>query len=168
VVCLSHGAKAPQVKRRAHERLAEEVADAELRKLADLDRVRPVENSLAELQWLAGLSRLWLEQMAQMVNQLEYEIRYEGKLHGEQLRAEVGLLERAMDRCYQINATIARLNLDERLVAIEERKADMILSAFGAALVKAGMMDGDTQALAYGEFSRRLKVIAGAVELESA
>ena len=141
------------------------VADEELATLADLDTVRPVMNSLAELQWIAGLNRQWLEKASEALNMLTLEtLRYEGKLQGEQLRAEVGIYERAMEAAVKTNAAIARLNLDERLVAVEEHKADMILDAFARSLMKAGVTAEELQKAAYAEFARRMKTIPGEIE----
>jgi 3-oxoacyl-[acyl-carrier-protein] synthase III len=52
-------------------------------------------------------------------------------------------------------------------VAIEERKADMILDALAKALRKAGIMAEDVQVAIYAEFARRLRTIPGELEQAS-
>lgn len=98
----------------------------------------PVDNPLAELAKLAGRARAWMEFFEEKVNSLGEELRYEGKA-GEQLRAEVALYERAMDRLGKFLADFGRLNIDERLAKIEEAKADVVLRAIDAALAHAGV-----------------------------
>ena len=57
--------------------------------------------------------------------------RYEGEGSGEQLRAEIGMLERSMGHLGKLLVDIARLNIAERLVKIEEGKAKVIVEAIG-------------------------------------
>ena len=71
--------------------------------------------------------------MAGQVNKLT-SLRYEGKIGQEQLRAEVGLFERAMDRCMVALTSMARLNIDERLARITEAQEELILAALAYAL----------------------------------
>lgn len=98
----------------------------------------PVDNPLAELAKLAGRARAWMEFFEDKVESLGDEMRYEGKA-GEQLRAEVALYERAMDRLGKFLADFGRLNIDERLSKIEEAKADVVLRAIEAALAHVGI-----------------------------
>ncbi|MCP2336136.1 hypothetical protein [Actinomadura rupiterrae] len=93
--------------------------------LARLD-APPVENALEELKALGGEAKAWKDAMAERVNELT-SIRYSTD-GGEQLRAEIALFERAMDRCEKILTSIARLNIDERLAAIEEAKVAALIA----------------------------------------
>jgi hypothetical protein len=121
--CRKHFGNAPNVIKAAErERLDHEVREA----LAALD-VAPVDDPLTELQKLAGQVVAWKDAMAGKVNELT-DLRYEGSLHGEQLRAEVALWERAMDRCERVLVSMARLNLDERLARISEAQGRLILA----------------------------------------
>jgi hypothetical protein len=135
-VCEYHGGKAPQIRAAANRRVAEAQL---LASAADLVGT-PVDNPLAELAALAGRARAWMHLLEGKVEQLgEDGLRYEGKI-GEQLRAEVALYERAMDRLGKFLADFGRLNIDERLSKIEETKADVIIRAIDAALAHAGVV----------------------------
>lgn len=127
--------------------------------LARLD-VQPVTNSLAELQWVAGVARAWLETAARLVNKLSDDaIRYEGRLQGEQLRAEILLLERSIERVANINTRIAKLGLDERLTTIHTRDGHDILNALNATLRDIGISSGDAWRAAHLNFGARLRAL---------
>ncbi len=128
-VCVAHGGRAPQVKAKAREREAEQQARAELARL-DLP---PVEDPLSELARVCGQVLGWKDMLAKRVNDLD-SLRYENEAGGEQLRAEVALWERALDRCERFLTAMARLNIDERLAKISEERAELIISVLSAAL----------------------------------
>lgn len=98
--------------------------------LARLD-ASPVTDPLSALARLAGEVAAWREAMAAKVNELT-ELRYSGAKTGEQLRAEVELYERAMDRLERILVAMARLNIDERLARIQEQQAAAVVAAVEA------------------------------------
>lgn len=144
-VCQWHGGAAAQNKIAGLRR----VVEAELNTQAAHLVGTPVENPLTELAGLAGRARAWMELMQDRVEQLLDAtstetapdgdgIRYRAGA-GEQLRAEVTLYERAMDRLGKFLADYGRLNIDERLSKIEEAKADVVLRAIDAALAHAGV-----------------------------
>jgi hypothetical protein len=133
-VCRHHGGSAPQSRARvARDRLSRDVA----RELASLG-ADPVADPLTALSELAGQVVAWKNALAGRVNELT-SLRYEDDHGGEQLRAEVALWERALDRCNTVLATMARLRIDERLAAISERQAERVLRAIDAALDAAGV-----------------------------
>lgn len=125
-MCRMHGAGAPAVRARAAERVAELDALAAFGKL----KIQPVENPLAELSLLAGEVLAWKQVMAERVTNLQ-ALRYQG-MAGEQIRAEVVLFERAMDRCVSVLGVIARLNIDERLMQISRVQGQTIVSILHA------------------------------------
>lgn len=137
-VCRFHGGASPQAKAAAERRIAEtELTEQTQRVLAALD-VEPVDNPLTALSELAGQVVAFKDALADRVNTLE-RIRFTDDKGAEQLRAEVALYERAMDRCINVLSTIGRLKIDERLAAISERQADVVISAIEAALAFAGI-----------------------------
>lgn len=120
-------------RRAAAVRLDAEAADA----LARLD-LPPVEDPLSELAKVCAQVLGWKDRIAMKVNALT-SLRYEGDGSGEQLRAEVALWERALDRCERFLTAMARLDIDERLAKISEQRAEVIISVFTAALERAGI-----------------------------
>ena len=118
----------------------------------------PVANPLEALQSLAGRALALEEFIGEKVNELRH-VRYETEAGGEQLRAEVAVLERAMDRCGKLLVDLAKLNIEERLAGIRKQTADMLERALNAALEQAGV-SLDKQAAARETFRRNLKVVA--------
>lgn len=98
----------------------------------------PAANPLQALQALAGRVLAMERAIGDTVNDLG-NIRYGTDEGGEQLRAEVAVLERAMDRAGKLLVDIAKLNIDDRLARIEETKARVIIEAVEVALAVAGV-----------------------------
>lgn len=151
--CASHGAGAPQVKAKAAQNVVE---DETRRALARLD-VAPVADPLTELSKLAGQVVAWKDALAALVNRLT-ELRFEDHKGSEQLRSEVALFERGMDRCNTVLSTMARLRIDERLAQISEAQAERVLRAIDAALDAAGVPPAE-RAPAKQAAARHLRVV---------
>jgi hypothetical protein len=100
----------------------------------------PVADPLEALQRLAGRALALEETIGHLVNNLT-SIRYEsgGESSSEQLRAEVAVLERAMDRCGRLLVDIAKLNIEERMAKVTEKQAKMAMDALAAALGDMGL-----------------------------
>lgn len=133
--CRLHGGNTRNQRAAAHTAMAEQQARATL---ARLD-VTPIENPFTALAKLAGQAVAWQEALAAIVERLGDRIRYESTGGAEQLRAEIALYERAMDRCGQILGMIARLNIEDRMARVSERQAEIVVSAIEAALASAGV-----------------------------
>lgn len=132
-VCRSHGGAAPQVQRAA----AKAQTRREIAKAVDILDAPPITDPLRALQELAGQVVEWKDALAARVDL--NQLRYESNIMTEQTRGEVQLLERAMDRCNTVLATIAKLNIDERLARIDEATAVMLVRALEAGLASAGI-----------------------------
>jgi hypothetical protein len=66
------------------------------------------------------------------------QYRYAGRT-GEQMRAEIVLYERAMERLGSMLVAIAKLNLDARLVGIRQNTLDMLDRALTLAFTRANV-----------------------------
>jgi hypothetical protein len=154
-VCRSHGAGAPQVRAAA----AERVLDGKVRETLARLGVGEVSDPLTTLARLAAEVLAWKDATAALVNELR-ELRYEDSKGGEQLRSEVLLWERALDRATQVLVAMARLRLDERLVAVNEQVAAMIVRAVDAGLTAAGVTSGEARELARQAASRQLRIVS--------
>lgn len=130
MVCHKHGGSAPQVKAKARQRLLAAQAAEELARL-DVD---PIDNPLAMLADLLGQAAAFKDILAVKVNALGDALRFEDVKGTEQLRSEVALWERALDRCERFAVNMARLDIDTRLAAITEQQHAMVLRAVDAAL----------------------------------
>lgn len=152
--CSWHGGASPTGSKSARE---QELNASAAKELARLD-VPPVTDPLTELAKLAGQAVAWKDAIAGKVNELT-SMRYESENGGEQLRAEIVLWERALDRCITTLAAMAKLNIEDRLAGIRKQTADMLERALDAALESSGLpLEG--KAKAREAFKRQLKIVA--------
>lgn len=132
--------------------------NAQAQKLLWKHDAAPVTNPLEALQHLAGRFAYAEEVIGEKVNDLK-SWRYEGEESGEQLRAEVALLERFMLNLGRFLVDLAKLNIEERLAGIRKQTADMLERALDASLEASGAtLEG--KAKAREAFKRNLKVVA--------
>jgi hypothetical protein len=156
-VCWAHGGQLPRVKAKAQANLTEDKARA---LLARID-VAPVTDPLTALAEVTGQVMAWKDVMAEKVNALS-SLRYEAMGEngtGEQLRAEVALWERALDRCEKFLVSMARLRIDDRLARITEQQAKLIETAVVAALTEAGL-DLETREQARRSVGAHLRAVS--------
>jgi hypothetical protein len=156
-VCRVHGGAAPQNLAAGERRVAEQRLEEETRRALAILDVPAVENPLTALSELAGQVIAWKDALAERVNELRY-IRYSDDKGAEQLRSEVALYERAMDRCVNVLGTIGRLRIDERLAAISEQQATVVIGAIEAALTHAGVT-GQAASAAKAVAARHLRAV---------
>jgi len=114
-----------------------------------------VDNPLEELANLVSEVMIYKDFCAQEVARLHGEFRYEGR-GGEQLRAEVALYERSLDRAGKLLIEWAKLNIDERLMRIEEAKAATIIEIIRRSLSSAELTE-DQRKLAEDTAIRELR-----------
>lgn len=117
----------------------------------------PVANPLEALQSLAGRALALEQAIGTLVNDLT-SIRYGSDAGGEQLRAEVAVLERAMDRAGRLLVDIAKLNIDERLARVTERQTEIVAGALAAALGEMGLSP-EQQRDARSRVARHLRAV---------
>jgi hypothetical protein len=81
-----------------------------------LDLIDP----LGELHKLAGEVLMWRDVCRTLVGELP-ELRYKAGASGEQLRSEVALYERSLERAEKILADLVRLGIEERIAKQRHR-----------------------------------------------
>jgi hypothetical protein len=134
-VCVAHGGRAPQVRAAAARRLA----DAKLRKALDQVEVREVDDALAEFRRLMSEVVAFKDLAAAHVAALEDRIRSTDHVGAEQLRAEVSLYERALDRAGKLLGDWVRLGIEERMARVHEAQAAALGAALDKGLAAAGV-----------------------------
>ncbi len=150
-VCRKHGGAAPQVQQAAKVRVLEEQA----RKLIPVSSGQ-MADPIGRLLELAAEADAFREAVASLVNSLKSIETYSLEA-GSQLRAEVMLYERAIDRVARLCIEIVKLNLEERLVRVREGEARMMADALDAALTIAGLSVEQAQTVKR-ETAARLRV----------
>lgn len=118
-VCRMHGSASPQARRKAAERLATEEIHARISRTT----ATPVTDPFRAFQEYAGRVLAREKVIAEAVENIS-EWRYTSAT-GEQRRAELGMLETIMAESRQTLSALARLQLDERIVQIREKEADV-------------------------------------------
>lgn len=139
-VCRVHGGGSPAVKRKAKERIAEQEVRAEYAKLeALIGEPEPITDPLSELLRLAGGVKRWREFIEGRVAHLS-SLGYSGPV-GEQIRAEVQLLQSTTPQLAGILTSIARLNIDERLARVNQEQGEQVAAVITAVLDWLGLSD---------------------------
>lgn len=114
-VCGSHGGRARQVKGAADRRRVETA----VWDLVTAEGVEEIADPVAEFQQLVAEARAFQKAMQKRIADLS-EWRYRSDLGAEQLRSEVALYERAMDRVAKLLADWQRLGFESRMVQVQE------------------------------------------------
>jgi len=153
--CSWHGGCSPTGSASANE---QRVEDEARRELAKLD-VAPVSDYLSAFAQVTGQVLAWKDVAGRMVNDLD-SLRYEsfGNGGGEQLRSEVALWERSLDRCEKFLSAMARMNIDERLARITEQQAEVVTRALASALSEMGF-EAQQQEEARRRMARHLRAV---------
>lgn len=86
--------------------------------------------------------------------------RYEDAKGAEQLRSEMALYERALQFTVRALIDLSKLGLEERLVRIEEERADLVIAAFREALDVAALPEEVADVIRI-DFVRRIQAAAG-------
>lgn len=126
-VCASHGGRAPAVRAAADRRLAEQEATREVARLSDARGPLTLPDVYREMLNTAGLAVAWRDALEAKVSELEGYAGTNG-IGSEQVRADVVLFERAMDRTAKVLELIARLDLDSRLTSMGEELGRQVVA----------------------------------------
>ncbi len=126
-VCPVHGGRAPQVVAAAKRRREAAEVEEEVRGLLAFTSFEGVRDPLEALARLADESIAFKEALGARVNDLAGQIRYKASGAGtEQLRAEVALYERALDRTARMLDALAKSGFEERRVRMSEQQGALV------------------------------------------
>ena len=130
-VCVAHGgATAGQGQGRPENRGGEGQGPGRIKDF------EPVTDPISELERLAGRAVRWLEVLEGIVADLN-RIRY--TTESEQIDGRIIVFERAMTTAGKLLTDLARLNLDERGVKVQEQQVMLLAGALAQALSEAGL-----------------------------
>jgi len=137
----------------------------------NLARVRPpmgesagrdsrISNPLQTLLEVAEEALLWKDEMKRRVIALQAdEWRYEAQGMGEQVRAEITLYERAIERLARMLVMIAKLGIEERLARVSERQVLLIERAVALAIEETSLPPAQQDTLREA-VARHLKAVS--------
>lgn len=136
-VCAMHGGRAPAVRAAAARRVALAEAETVVSQAVDARGPLTLGEVYEELLRTAALTVAWRDVLEVRLAEVQ-EWRYRASGPGtEQLRSEVALFERALDRAAKVLELVARLDLDARVVALSQRQGDQVAEALRRALDRA-------------------------------
>ena len=137
-----HGGSAPQVLRKARYRQAELVALEIIRNYGGRPPVTDPITALSELAPRPWRSRTTCAARWTLCGPQEWWYKCAGQ---EQLRSEIVLYERSLDRCAKVLTDMTRLNLEDRLVIVTERWAEVVVSVIRSILAALGTDPDDVE-----------------------
>lgn len=162
-VCRVHGGAAPRVKAAAERRLALQQAESHV---ADNVRARgrlDLRGVYEELLTTATMAVQWRDALQEQVDSLA-SLRYTAFGSGsEQVRAEVKLLERSLDRVAKMLEAIARLDLDSRVSTLDAQTGDLVALALARAL-DAAEVEGAQRDRVEAALAGELRRLAGGAQ----
>lgn len=126
-VCASHGGKSPRMLAAAQRNLAEAEAVREVARLSDARGPLSLPAVYQEMLKTAGIAVAWRDVLEARVSSLEDYSAVNG-VGAEQVRADVVLFERALDRTGKVLELIARLDLDSRLTSMGEELGRQVVA----------------------------------------
>lgn len=146
-VCASHGGKIPSVLAASQRRLAEQEAEAgavkAVEKLTDSRAPMSIGDVYRELLDVSGLAVAWKDVLRDRVDQLT-DYTSTTMMGAEQIRGDVLLFERALDRALKVLEAVARLDLDSRLSNLTERDGEALTGVVRQAMAAAELTPEQT------------------------
>lgn len=160
-VCSVHGGRAPQVVAAAKQRLAAAKLQAKANAVLAHEGREPVEDPLQELGKLASASQALAESLGKRVNALS-DLEHFGSAYAPQIKAEVALYERALDRTGRLLDILVRHGYSERQIQIQETEAMLVAGVLRRVVSALGLtteQQNQAQKLLAAEF-RSMRPIA--------
>jgi hypothetical protein len=145
LVCSAHGGRTPQGRAAGQRRLGEaKVHKALIAAVGDAEPLASLGDVYDELLAVAGVAKAWREILQARVAKLS-QLGETTLYAGTQLAADVILFERALDRSAKIAEAVARLDVDERKQALDERIAGQLVGVLR--LILGDLRLSDEQAM---------------------
>jgi len=138
-VCRFHGGATPVIKAAAARRLALAAAEREVTERVATSGPLTLRDVYAELARTGAMAVAWRDVLAERVDTLAGQ--YATEEGGGWVRADVQLLERALDRTARVLELIARLDLDARVAALDARTGDALARVIRRVIERAEMTD---------------------------
>jgi hypothetical protein len=156
-VCVCHGGKARQVRHAANRNLAQ----AEFRRYLREQGIPEITDPTQRLIDLLGEADAFYAFMRDKLGSIDVDEweSFDDK-GGSQARVYVELFERAQERLQRFLVDIQRLGLEERMVHLSERQADMVCTVIERVLIALGLPDS-VYRQARDEVPRQLALVAG-------
>ena len=106
---------------------------------------KPRTNPLEALNTFIEQIMSWNDLAEKQIKKLkENEWRYEDRAGGEQLRSEIAIYERSLDRGLRALQAVAKLNLAEKYIALSEKQAELMFIVMIETLTQLGV-DGNSR-----------------------
>jgi hypothetical protein len=145
-VCKLHGGHSKGARENAEQRLAEARADEAIAALwPGLAGVAPVKDPIDLLARTAAALEQMADQVGARVNQLNGKVATGESM--SQLRAEVVLLDRVLDKVIRASDRLASLGIAEKQVELEQGRAEIVTQAFLAGLAVVQLVPADREAM---------------------
>lgn len=130
-VCWTHGGAAKHVRAAAERRVAAKQAADLAARFLDGDGKAGPPDIWSAMRQVIGEAIAFKQQLADRVSALsEKDWRYSSGQGLEQLRAELGLYERSLDRVGRFLELAGRLGMEERVAALNERMGLIVVDMF--------------------------------------
>lgn len=153
-VCHKHGGRAKHIRDAADVRTTEQ----HIGRLLAEHMARDVTNPLAALLEITAEVVRWKDFLAARLATLT-TMRFTDERGTEQLRSEIVLYERALDRCGRFLLDVAKLNIEERLLRMQEREAALIGEVLRGVLTDLGLSSRTPEVAQH--LNRRLRALPG-------
>jgi hypothetical protein len=145
-VCKLHGGHSKGARENAEQRQAEARADAAIAELwPGLAGVAPVKDPIDLLARTAAALEAMADQVGERVNQLNGKVATGESM--SQLRAEVVLLDRVLDKVIRASDRLASLGIAEKQVELEQARAEIVTQAYLASLAVVSLVPADRDAM---------------------
>ena len=146
------------MKSAAQRRLRTQQADADARAVLAHEGIAPITSPLEELGRLTSEVVAFKDALAVRVNAIQGELSQPNSLGTEQLRAEVELYERALDRSGRFLDVLARNGFEEKRLRLQEAQALAVAGALRRALTAAGLTP-EQQSTASATLAQELRAL---------